>query len=112
MKPGQLYANYEWCTTAKYDPENEEQWKIIRAIEEGDSLPKLVSIADADAAAREAGFEIVETEDLAEGGPGQVGLMLRFLHGWFSDVRLDSPRNPGGRFSLAATRTKKRWKVL
>lgn len=73
LKPGQLYANYEWCTTAAYNPEDQEQWKVIRAIEEGDSLPKLVSIAEADAAAREAGFEIVETEDLAEGGPGQVG---------------------------------------
>ncbi|KAI9018254.1 sterol 24-C-methyltransferase [Hyaloraphidium curvatum] len=71
LKPGALYANYEWCTTARYDPADAEQAAIIRGIEEGDSLPKLVSTEDAVKAAIEAGFEVVETEDLAEMGPGQ-----------------------------------------
>ena len=33
LKPGGLFAFYEWCTTDKYDPTNPEHAKIIRGIE-------------------------------------------------------------------------------
>ncbi|KAJ2463947.1 Delta(24)-sterol C-methyltransferase, partial [Coemansia sp. RSA 2322] len=43
LKPGGTFAIYEWCVTDKYDETNELHKKIIRDIEEGDSLPKLFS---------------------------------------------------------------------
>lgn len=36
LKPGQIFACYEWCLTPKYDPSNEHHRLIKKKIEEGD----------------------------------------------------------------------------
>ena len=44
LKPGALFAGYEWCMTDKFDPNSGEHQRIKKGIEEGDSLPDIVSI--------------------------------------------------------------------
>ncbi|KAL9184905.1 hypothetical protein ACHAXT_002682 [Thalassiosira profunda] len=64
LKPGAIFACYEWCLTDKYDPENEEHVRIKKQIEEGDGLPDIASTHHCLAALQKAGFEILEERDL------------------------------------------------
>jgi sterol 24-C-methyltransferase len=66
LKPGGYFANYEWCTTAKYDENNLAQKKVVNGIEEGDSLPKLYTIEQCKEAIRSVGFELIDSEDFAD----------------------------------------------
>ncbi|KAI8806049.1 S-adenosyl-L-methionine-dependent methyltransferase [Cladochytrium replicatum] len=66
LKPGGLFACYEWCTTEKYDETDVKQKAIIHGIEEGDGIAKLRSTRECLAALKKAGFEIVEYADLAD----------------------------------------------
>lgn len=65
LKPGQLFAGYEWCLTDKYDPTDPEHRKIKKGIEEGDGLPDIATCDQVVEALKEAGFEIVEAFDAA-----------------------------------------------
>lgn len=68
LKPGGYFAGYEWCTTAKYQPENAQHQAIKKGIEEGDALPDLTPTHVVDQAIRSAGFELLETCDLSLSG--------------------------------------------
>jgi len=63
LKPGALFAAYEWCMTDKFDPSSGEHQRIKKGIEEGDSLPDIASIPHTLDSLRAAGFEIVESHD-------------------------------------------------
>jgi len=65
LKPGQLFAGYEWCLTDKYDPSNPQHSQIKKGIEEGDGLPDIASCEQVVEALKEAGFEILEAFDMA-----------------------------------------------
>jgi len=65
LKPGGLFAGFEWCVTPKYDPNNAAHKDIIFRIIEGNSVPKLETFQDEMEAMKEAGFEILEARDLA-----------------------------------------------
>jgi len=65
LKPGGMFASYEWTTTDKYDATNPYHKQIKRDIEEGDSLPDLVHHREVVKALTDAGFEVVEHFDLA-----------------------------------------------
>jgi sterol 24-C-methyltransferase len=41
LKPGQIFACYEWCLTPLHDPNNEHHRLIKKKIEEGDGLPDM-----------------------------------------------------------------------
>jgi sterol 24-C-methyltransferase len=43
LKPGQIFACYEWCLTPKYDTNNETHRLIKKKIEEGDGLPDMAT---------------------------------------------------------------------
>ena len=64
LKPGAVFACYEWCLTDKYDPANPEHVKIKKQIEEGGGLPDIASMHHCLKALEEAGFEIPEERDL------------------------------------------------
>lgn len=64
LKPGSIFACYEWCLTDKYDPENAEHVLIKKQIEEGDGLPDIASTHHCLTALKKAGFEILEERDL------------------------------------------------
>jgi sterol 24-C-methyltransferase len=65
MKDGAHFAGYEWCLTDDYDATNAEHRQIKKGIEEGDALPDIWTMGDVLEACVQAGFEIVESRDLA-----------------------------------------------
>mmetsp|Transcript_19815 Transcript_19815/g.28495 ORF Transcript_19815/g.28495 Transcript_19815/m.28495 type:complete len:413 (+) Transcript_19815:25-1263(+) len=65
LKPGQVFATYEWCLTPHYDGNNETHRLIKKKIEEGDGLPDMATQEECVQALRDVGFEIVEARDAA-----------------------------------------------
>mmetsp|Transcript_35134 Transcript_35134/g.100903 ORF Transcript_35134/g.100903 Transcript_35134/m.100903 type:complete len:388 (+) Transcript_35134:50-1213(+) len=68
LKPGAVFACYEWCLTDKYDPTSAEHQKIKRDIEIGDGLPDLVHTSVCTKALGDAGFEVLEARDVTING--------------------------------------------
>jgi SAM-dependent methyltransferase len=58
LKPGQIFACYEWCLTPKYDANNELHRTIKKKIEEGDGLPDMASQQECVDALTSVGFEV------------------------------------------------------
>jgi SAM-dependent methyltransferase len=58
LKPGQIFACYEWCLTPKYDKDNELHRLIKKKIEEGDGLPDMATEEECVKALRSVGFEV------------------------------------------------------
>ena len=52
LKPGQVFACYEWCLTDKYDKTNPDHGLIKKQIEEGDGLPDTAYTWEMDEALR------------------------------------------------------------
>jgi len=65
MKDGAEFAGYEWCLTKKYDKNNPEHRAIKKGIEEGDALPDIWYEDDVVDALKQAGFEVLDSRDLA-----------------------------------------------
>ena len=95
MKPGALFAGYEWCLTDRYDAKNPEHQKIKKDIEIGNGLPDLTHTSVVDDALRAAGFEILQTEDMASHGSPETPWYLP-LTGEEKGL-LALPRKPLGR---------------
>lgn len=68
LKPGGIFAVYEWVMTDKYDETNPEHRKIAYEIELGDGIPKMFSKQVAQEALRNVGFEVLVEDDLADKG--------------------------------------------
>lgn len=68
LKPGGVFALYEWVLTTSYSPANPEHRSIRHRIEHGDAIPRLVTQSEALAAMRTAGFTLTRQENLAEKG--------------------------------------------
>lgn len=66
LKPGAIFACYEWCMTDNYIPGNKEHELIKKQIEEGDGLPDICHTSVCLQAMKEAGFEIIEERDVVE----------------------------------------------
>ncbi len=58
LKPGQIFACYEWCLTPKYDANNELHRLIKKKIEEGDGLPDMATQEECVQALKDVGFEV------------------------------------------------------
>jgi len=65
LKPGAIFAGYEWVLTQNYDPNNAEHQWCKKGIEEGNGLPDIAHIDEIGKALREAGFEDIEVKDVA-----------------------------------------------
>jgi sterol 24-C-methyltransferase len=65
LKPGAYFASYEWLMTPLYDPSNPHHNEIKHLVEIGDALPNLDSFEVCLKAYRDAGFEVIESKDLA-----------------------------------------------
>jgi sterol 24-C-methyltransferase len=72
LKPGALFAGYEWCMTGRFDANNPDHERIKHGIEKGNSLPSLVRIEEVDQALRETGFDLLETHDLASSSDAET----------------------------------------
>jgi len=67
MKPGGLFAGYEWVMTSKYDASNEYHRNLKQGIEVGNGLPDIATIPVVLDAFKKAGFEVITYDDLATG---------------------------------------------
>lgn len=65
LKPGAIFACYEWCLTTKYDPNNPEHVRMKADIEEGNGLPDITTTEACWNAIKQAGFEPIVERDLA-----------------------------------------------
>jgi len=65
LKPGQLFAGYEWVITDKFDNNDPEHVRIKKGIEVGNGLPDLEKPGVIVDALKQAGFEVIEAFDLA-----------------------------------------------
>mmetsp|Transcript_54183 Transcript_54183/g.129051 ORF Transcript_54183/g.129051 Transcript_54183/m.129051 type:complete len:403 (+) Transcript_54183:115-1323(+) len=66
LKPGGVFATYEWGLTSAYDPSSEEHRLLKHRIEVGDGLPDLIQTTEITGALIAAGFEVLEARDYAE----------------------------------------------
>jgi len=60
LKPGGMFASYEWCLTDKHDQTNNRHLWSKKKIEEGDGLPDMLHTSACDAALKLVGFEFLE----------------------------------------------------
>ena len=65
LKPGKVFACYEWCLTPSYDGNNEYHRSIKKKIEEGDGLPDMANQDECVEALKSVGFQIIEARDMA-----------------------------------------------
>jgi len=65
LKPGGLFASYEWVSTDKFDPEDQSHVKIIDGIVFGNGLPEMRTRKQAEEAGEKVGFELVLSIDIA-----------------------------------------------
>eukprot|EP00928_Gymnodinium_smaydae_P073606 TRINITY_DN5678_c2_g1_i1.p1 TRINITY_DN5678_c2_g1~~TRINITY_DN5678_c2_g1_i1.p1 ORF type:complete len:670 (+),score=144.23 TRINITY_DN5678_c2_g1_i1:56-2011(+) len=72
LKPGGVFACYEWCLTDRYDASSEEHRRIKRYIEIGFSLPEILPASACLRLLQQPGFDVLEARDCArdqnEGG--------------------------------------------
>jgi sterol 24-C-methyltransferase len=66
LKPGGMFASYEWVMTPNYDPTNAAHNFAKHQIEHGDGLHDMVGQEDVKKAIVEAGFELIEAADLVQ----------------------------------------------
>lgn len=66
LKPGAVFACYEWVLTHHYDHTNEEHRRVRHAIELGNGLPSLNTDATIKKNLEEAGFVLEDMFDMCE----------------------------------------------
>ncbi len=95
LRPGGRFAGYEWCLTDAFDPADAEHPGIRKDIMIGSGLPDIATTTEVRDALRRAGFEVLETRDLAPESDPETP-WYRPLQG--GDLSLRSiPRTPLGR---------------
>ena len=66
LKPGGLFASYDWCMTSKFAPADADHSYIKSEIMLGNDLPDISLPWDIDRALEKVGFEVMVNDDLAE----------------------------------------------
>lgn len=65
LKPGACFANYEYCMTERFDPQDPVHLELKANIELGGGLLEIDDRHTVDNALRSVGFEVLTTRDLA-----------------------------------------------
>jgi sterol 24-C-methyltransferase len=73
LKPGSVFACYEWCMTDKYQSSKPVHLSMKAQIEKGNGLPDIITTKECYKALQEAGFEVFEARDLCEDSLGRRG---------------------------------------
>mmetsp|Transcript_15107 Transcript_15107/g.33026 ORF Transcript_15107/g.33026 Transcript_15107/m.33026 type:complete len:393 (+) Transcript_15107:72-1250(+) len=68
LKPGGIFACYEWCLTDGFEKGNPAHEKCKRDIEVGDGLPDLVHTSVCTKALGSVGFDVLESRDVMMDG--------------------------------------------
>ena len=63
LKPGGLFAGYDWVVTDKYDANNKDHVRIKEGIEVGNGLPTLATPAHIIDCLEKSGFKVIEHYD-------------------------------------------------
>jgi sterol 24-C-methyltransferase len=82
MKPGAMFAGYEWCLTKKYDKNNADHRAIKKGIEEGDALPDIWYEQDVVEALKQSGFEVIAARDVAGNSDAETPWWLSLSGKW------------------------------
>jgi sterol 24-C-methyltransferase len=82
MKPGAMFAGYEWCLTGKYDKNNADHRAIKKGIEEGDALPDIWYEQDVVEALKQSGFEVIDARDVAGNSDAETPWWLSLSGKW------------------------------
>ncbi len=64
LRPGAIFAGYDWCMTPSFEAENPVHRDLKERIEYGNALPQIASFSDIDDGLQSVGFELIETADL------------------------------------------------
>ncbi|KAG0051745.1 Delta(24)-sterol C-methyltransferase [Gryganskiella cystojenkinii] len=64
LKPGGVFGCYEWLMTDKYDPTNARHLRIVRGLEVGNGVAKMVTVTDCLKALETVGFDIEIAKDM------------------------------------------------
>jgi len=67
LKPGGLFAGYDWVVTKKYDPTNKDHVRIKEGIEVGNGLPTLATPEHIVECLEKSGFEVLDHFDAERG---------------------------------------------
>ena len=70
LKPGGLFASYEWCLTPHYDDADPAHRRLKRNIEVGNGLVNISTTEQAIQAVAEAGLELLDVDD--RGATGDI----------------------------------------
>lgn len=65
LKPGAIFAGYDWCMTTLYNADDPEHLAIKEGIEYGNALPLIASFSEVDTSLQSVGFELIATNDRA-----------------------------------------------
>jgi len=98
LKPGQIFACYEWCLTPKFDKADSLHQTIKKKIEEGDGLPDMATQDAVVQALKSVGFEVLEYRDMALDTPVCVRLYALYAYAIFD---ISSSLSVYRHFSLA-----------
>ena len=66
LKPGGLFASYDWCVTSRFDPAAADHSFIKSEIMLGNALPDISLPWEIDRSLEKVGFEVLVNDDLAE----------------------------------------------
>ena len=95
LRPGGCFAGSDFCMTERFDPRDAEHQRIKKYIMMGNGVPDIALTTEVGVALREAGFEVLETRDLAPESDPETP-WYRALQG--RDLSPGSiPRTPVGR---------------
>jgi sterol 24-C-methyltransferase len=95
LKPGGLFAAYEWCVTPMHDEDNAKHRELKLLIERGNGIAGLATFRQVQEGLEASGFEIVELSDLATGCDTETPWYQELAGGDLSVRGL--PRTPVGR---------------
>ena len=65
LRPGAVFAGYDWCMTPLYDGRDPEHRELKEGIEYGNALPRIASFTEITDSLQAVGFELVEARDRA-----------------------------------------------
>ncbi len=65
LRPGAVFAGYDWCVTPLYDGDKPEHRELKERIEYSNALPEIASYTVVTDGLQAAGFELIEARDRA-----------------------------------------------
>ncbi len=98
LKPGALFASYDWVMKESYNPDSPEHRDIKQKIEIGNGLSNLNYAKDVTNALEKAGFKVLECRDVASECDPETPWYLPLQGAGYSLTSLRT--SPAGRFFM------------